>query len=61
MRPQAVQNQMTHFSRPCTSRFMKPIRIFAFSALEKTFQRIWPLLVTVEITLSFARFPELAA
>jgi len=27
--------------------------IFVFSASEKTFQRIWPLLVTVEITLSF--------
>jgi hypothetical protein len=27
----------------------------AFSAPEKTFQRIWHLLVTVEITLSFSR------
>jgi hypothetical protein len=34
---------------------MKPIRIFVFSAPLKTFQRIWPLLVTVEITLSFDR------
>jgi hypothetical protein len=43
------------FSRPCTSRIIKPIGIFAFSAPEKTFQRIWPLLVTVEIAPSFER------
>ena len=34
---------------------MKPIMIFAFSAPGKTFQRIWPVLVTVEIKLSFDR------
>jgi hypothetical protein len=34
---------------------MKPIMIFVFSAPLNTFQRIWPLLVTVEITLSLAR------
>jgi hypothetical protein len=34
---------------------MKPIMIFVFSAPLKTFQRIWPLLVTVEIALSFDR------
>jgi len=34
---------------------LKPIKIFAFSAPLKTFQRIWPLLVTVEITLNFER------
>ncbi len=56
MHAQVIQEiRKTLFSRPCTRRFMKPIRIFAFSAPEKTFQRICPLLVTVEITLSFER------
>jgi type I restriction enzyme R subunit len=30
-------------------------RTLAFSAPENTFQRIWPLFVTVEITLNFSR------
>lgn len=52
MRTQIVQNEENSRLASMHQRSMRPIRIFAFSAPEKTFQRIWPLLVTVEITLS---------